>query len=150
MEYFHRGADMPEIGHSSQNITTDRITREFIVGKQGMACLFRFKDPMTMKAHRHLHEQISVIQFGRFRFRIDGVERVVGPGDVLLIPDNVEHGYDVLEPDSVDLEYYSPVRGFPRQVTPWASEARPRPPRAWRRCLPARRGKRLTSDPIPS
>lgn len=110
MEYYHRWANIPETAHSSQNITTDRITRKFIVGKQGMACLFRFKDPMTMKAHKHPHEQISVIQFGRFRFRIGGVEREVGPGDVLLIPGNVEHGYDVLEPDSVDLEFYSPVR----------------------------------------
>ena len=32
------------------------------------------------------------------------------PGDVVHIPGNVEHGYDVLEPDSVDLEFYSPVR----------------------------------------
>jgi len=31
-------------------------------------------------------------------------------GDVVHIPRNVEHGYDVLEPDSVDLEFYSPVR----------------------------------------
>jgi quercetin dioxygenase-like cupin family protein len=110
MEYFHRWAKIPEESHKSQNITTDRITRKFIVGKQGMACLFRFKDPMTMKAHKHPHEQISVIQFGRFRFRVGGTEREVGQGDVVLIPGDVEHGYDVLEPDSVDLEFYTPVR----------------------------------------
>lgn len=31
-------------------------------------------------------------------------------GDVVHIPGNVEHGYDVLEPDSVDLEFYGPMR----------------------------------------
>lgn len=110
MDYFYRWSRIPEEAHASQNIATDRITRKFIVGKQGMACMFRFKDPMTMKAHKHPHEQISVIQHGRFRFRVGGVEREVGPGDVVLIPGNVEHGYDVLEPDSVDLEFYTPIR----------------------------------------
>lgn len=110
MEYFYRWSQMPEVAHGSQNIVTDRITRKFVVGEQGMACIFRFKDIMTMKPHKHPHEQISVIQHGRFRFRIGGVEREVGPGDVVLIPGNVEHGYDVLEPDSVDLEFYTPIR----------------------------------------
>lgn len=110
MEHFYRWSRIPEESHGSQNIVTDRITRKFIVGEQGMACMFRFKDIMTMKPHKHPHEQISVIQHGRFRFRIGGVEREVGPGDVVLIPGNVEHGYDVLEPDSVDLEFYTPIR----------------------------------------
>jgi quercetin dioxygenase-like cupin family protein len=110
MSYFYRWAEIPEEVHASQNIKSDRITRKFIVGEKGMSCLFRFKDPMTMKAHKHPHEQFSCIQFGRFRFRVGGVEREVGPGDVVHIPGNVEHGYDVLEPDSVDLEFYSPVR----------------------------------------
>jgi quercetin dioxygenase-like cupin family protein len=110
MTYFHRWSNMPEVAHASQNIATDRITRKFIIGEQGMACLFRFKDPMTMKMHKHPHEQISVIQHGRFRFRVGSEEREVGPGDVVHIPGNVEHGYDVLEPDSVDLEFYTPVR----------------------------------------
>lgn len=110
MDYFYRWSEIPEETHQSQNIVTDRITRKFIVGQNAMACWFRFKDTMTMKPHRHPNEQISMIQRGRFRFRVGGQEREVGPGDVVLIPGDVEHGYDVLEPDSVDLEIYSPLR----------------------------------------
>jgi quercetin dioxygenase-like cupin family protein len=90
MSYFFRWAEIPEEVHASQNIKSDRITRKFIVGEKGMSCLFRFKDPMTMKAHKHPHEQFSCIQFGRFRFRVGGEEREVGPGDVVHIPGNVE------------------------------------------------------------
>jgi len=110
MEHFYAWDRIPEEGHRSQNIVTDRITRKFVVGKNQMACWFTFKDVMTMKPHRHPHEQISLIQRGRFRFRVAGQEREVGPGDVVLIPGDVEHGYDVLEPGSVDLEIFSPIR----------------------------------------
>lgn len=110
MDYFYSWSNIPEETHQSQNIVTDRITRKFIVGTNAMTCWFRFKDTMTMKPHRHPNEQISMIQRGRFRFRVGGQEREVGAGDVVLIPGNVEHGYDVLEPDSVDLEIYSPLR----------------------------------------
>lgn len=110
MDYFYNWNDIPEVVHKSQNSTTDRITRKFIVGGQGMACIFRWKDPMTFKTHKHPHEQISIVQQGRFRYRVGGVEREVGPGDIVVIPGNVEHGYDVLEPDSINLEFYTPVR----------------------------------------
>ncbi len=110
MEYSYNFEKMPEVVHRSQNSSTDRITRKFIVGQQGMACVFRWKDPMVFPMHKHPHEQFSIVQQGRFRYRVGDVEREVGPGDIVMIPGNVMHGYDVLEPDSINLEFYTPVR----------------------------------------
>ncbi len=110
MVYFFTWDKISEESHRSQNIVTDRITRKIVVGKNQMACWFTFKEIMTMKPHKHPQEQISLIQRGRFRFRVDGEEREVKPGDIVLIPGNVEHDYDVLEPGSVDLEVFSPIR----------------------------------------
>ena len=110
MDHFFRWESMPDEPHRSNNTAAHHITRKFVVGKNQIACWFTFKNAMTMQSHRHPHEQLSLIQRGRFRFRVAGDEREVGPGDVILIPGNVEHGFDVLEPGSVDLQIFSPVR----------------------------------------
>jgi quercetin dioxygenase-like cupin family protein len=49
------------------------------------------------KPHSHPNEQIQVTLKGKSRSTIGGVPRVRGPGDVVLMPSNVEHSGQTLE-----------------------------------------------------
>jgi unsaturated pyranuronate lyase len=60
--------------------------------------------------HSHPHEQISVIISGRMKFSVDGEEREVGPGEVVLVPSDAEHGVEVTEGPAVAYDCWSPVR----------------------------------------
>ena len=59
--------------------------------------------------HAHPNEQIATVVSGRVRFVVGGEERVVGPGESVLIPGNVPHRVDVLE-ESVVLDAFAPRR----------------------------------------
>lgn len=59
--------------------------------------------------HEHPNEQIATVVSGRVRFVVGGEERVVGPGESVLIPGDVPHRVDVLE-DSVVLDAFAPRR----------------------------------------
>lgn len=60
-------------------------------------------------AHAHPHEQMSLILTGRVRFRIENEERIIGPGEIVHIPSNVEHEAEILE-DSIFFDIFHPVR----------------------------------------
>jgi len=49
------------------------------------------------KPHTHPNEQIQVLVKGKARYRVAGEEKVLGPGEAVLIPANTEHGVKVLE-----------------------------------------------------
>jgi quercetin dioxygenase-like cupin family protein len=44
------------------------------------------------KLHKHPNEQIFYVLKGRARTWIGGEEKITGPGDVMHIPPNTEHG----------------------------------------------------------
>jgi len=46
----------------------------------------------AMPTHTHPHEQVSVVQEGRFELILDGETRVVEPGVVAVMPAGVPHG----------------------------------------------------------
>lgn len=43
------------------------------------------------KPHKHPEEQVINVLSGKFRVRVGGEERTLGPGDAALIPPNTEH-----------------------------------------------------------
>ncbi|MCV3272820.1 cupin domain-containing protein [Roseobacter sp. WL0113] len=57
-----------------------------------MVVAFRFETGAEGQLHAHPHVQSTYVRSGEFRFSIDGDERVVGPGDSLVIPSNARHG----------------------------------------------------------
>jgi quercetin dioxygenase-like cupin family protein len=61
--------------------------------------------------HSHPHEQIVYILSGRARFTVGDEERVVGPGEMLVIPSGVEHWAETVGDEAVvDLSIFSPRR----------------------------------------
>jgi quercetin dioxygenase-like cupin family protein len=59
--------------------------------------------------HNHHNEQISILEKGALKWVLGGVERMLKPGDVLLIPPHVPHSVTAME-DSVVMDLFSPVR----------------------------------------
>ena len=49
------------------------------------------------KAHSHPNEQIVSIIKGKVRVRIGDEERILGPGEIYVVPANIEHETETLE-----------------------------------------------------
>jgi quercetin dioxygenase-like cupin family protein len=60
--------------------------------------------------HRHPHEQAGYVLSGRVRFTIGGETRVLGPGDMFLVPPDVPHAVSSVDGPARVLDVFSPVR----------------------------------------
>jgi quercetin dioxygenase-like cupin family protein len=58
---------------------------------------YRFAAGTGAKLHKHPEEQVINVLSGKFRVRVGGEERVLGPGDAALIPANTEHEASAVE-----------------------------------------------------
>ncbi len=64
----------------------------------------------VVQEHSHPHEQMGLLVSGRLEFTIDGVTRILTPGDAWKIPGGVVHRVVTLEERSVALDVFHPVR----------------------------------------
>ena len=63
------------------------------------------------RPHSHPHEQIVYMVSGRARFRVGDEEVILGPGEMLVVPPNVEHWAETVGDEPVlDLSIFSPRR----------------------------------------
>ncbi|HWH93667.1 MAG TPA: cupin domain-containing protein [Baekduia sp.] len=63
------------------------------------------------RPHSHDHEQIVYIVSGRVRFTVGDESVEAGPGDMLVVPPNVEHYAETLGDEPVvDLSIFTPRR----------------------------------------
>jgi quercetin dioxygenase-like cupin family protein len=88
---------------------TDKISRRVLSGKQGMIVWWSIKAGAHAAAHQHPHEQIVWMLEGKMEFRIGGERRLMGPGDVAVIPGGVEHEAWCPE-DSEAIDVFAPPR----------------------------------------
>jgi|WetSurMetagenome_2_1015567.scaffolds.fasta_scaffold28986_3 quercetin dioxygenase-like cupin family protein len=88
----------------------DGIERQMVWGERLMVCRLNFAPGVVTPVHSHPHEQVTLVQQGRVRFTVDGVERVAVAGDVLLFPPNQSHGAAMLDEPVVLVDIFSPVR----------------------------------------
>lgn len=88
----------------------DGIQRQMVWGERLMVCRLTFAPRVVTAVHSHPHEQITMVERGRVRFMIDGVDRIVSAGDVLHLPSNVPHGATMLDEEVVLVDIFSPIR----------------------------------------
>ena len=86
------------------------IERQMVVGQNLMICRFRFAPLLVTPAHRHPHEQTSLVMSGRVRFFIEGEERICSAGDVLHFPSNCLHGATMMDEEVVLIDIFTPLR----------------------------------------
>ena len=73
----------------------DKIRRRVVSGTQGTMVYWRMKAGAHAAAHKHPHEQFVWMVKGTMDFRIGKEKRTMKPGDVAVIPGEVEQMRDV-------------------------------------------------------
>lgn len=86
------------------------IDRQMVVGQSIMICRLRFDPFVVTPAHRHPHEQMTLVIKGKVKFILGDEERVVSAGDVLHFPSNHWHGATILDEEVVLIDIFSPIR----------------------------------------
>jgi quercetin dioxygenase-like cupin family protein len=66
-------------------------------GEQIEVALVRYPAGSRVTPHATPHEQVHSILRGRARFRVGAEEKVVGPGEAILVRPGVEHAAEILE-----------------------------------------------------
>src|SRR5688500_16446378 len=56
-----------------------------------------------LSAHHQGGEELFRILYGRLRFTVENETRNVGPGEVVIVPQGVEHSYVALEETEVEI-----------------------------------------------
>lgn len=86
------------------------IRRQMVYGDKLMVCRLTLAPHVVTTPHTHPHEQITMVERGRVRYIVDGVDRIVSAGDVLHFPPHVEHGATMLDEEVVLVDIFTPVR----------------------------------------
>jgi len=83
--------------------------KTLVYGEKTLLSEFRLEKGSVVPMHQHPYEQTGYIISGRMNFTIGEEKFVAKPGDSWSIPENVEHGVEVLK-DAIVIEVFSPVR----------------------------------------
>lgn len=84
--------------------------RTVISGEKAMLSRIQAKAGVLVPEHRHASEQVAWLMTGKMRVATAGGEqKILGPGDVWLIPANALHSAEYLE-DTEMIEAFSPIR----------------------------------------
>jgi quercetin dioxygenase-like cupin family protein len=86
------------------------IERQMLVGDKLMICRLRFAPFVVTPEHDHPHEQMTIVEAGKVRFFIEGVERIASAGDVLHFPSKCWHGATMMDEEVVLIDIFTPVR----------------------------------------
>jgi quercetin dioxygenase-like cupin family protein len=65
---------------------------------------------LDLPAHAHVHEQATLVQEGCLDFTVQGETRTIGPGDVVRIPPQLEHGVKVRAAPARVIDLFVPQR----------------------------------------
>ena len=79
------------------------------LGDKIMTMEVQFEKGAIGALHSHVHEQVTIVMSGHFRFQIDQTDHEIRTGDVLLIPSNAIHGVQTLEA-GILMDTFNPVR----------------------------------------
>lgn len=87
------------------------VTRVVYTGSHAQVVEYHFPPNRTFPPHSHAaHEQMGYLVSGKMGFRVDGVERVLVPGDYYHAPIGVEHNAWTFDEPAVLVDFFSPPR----------------------------------------
>ena len=86
------------------------IERQMIIGENLMICRLRFAPFTVTQEHDHPHEQMTIVERGRVKFFVEGVEKIVSAGDILHFPSMCWHGATMLDEEVILIDIFSPIR----------------------------------------
>jgi len=75
-----------------------------------MISVVNFEAGSIVPDHSHPHDQMGMLISGRLEFTIDGLTRILEPGDSWKIPGGIVHRVVALDEPAVALDVFHPVR----------------------------------------
>lgn len=88
---------------------SDKISRQYVFGAQGMLVKWMYKKGALIPLHFHPHEQITWITEGIVEVKSQGKSFTVKAGGVIIFPAFVPHELLVPE-DTINIDIFTPVR----------------------------------------
>ena len=79
-------------------------------GENMLLSLVEIEANSEVPPHVHMHEQGGIVIEGEMEMGIDGEVRLLKPGDMYIIPGNVEHYAKCYDTPAKALDIFSPVR----------------------------------------
>jgi quercetin dioxygenase-like cupin family protein len=79
-------------------------------GRSMMLSVVTLEPGSVVPDHSHPHEQMGIMVSGRLEFTVDGVTKVLGPGDQWRIPGGVVHSVRAVDGQAVALDVFHPIR----------------------------------------
>ncbi len=99
---FHKDVEAQDQGNG--------VVRRVLAYSKDLMCVENtFEKGAVGALHHHPHTQITYIVSGKFEFEIDGVKKIVEPGDTMLKMNDVVHGCTCLEA-GILLDIFNPMR----------------------------------------
>jgi quercetin dioxygenase-like cupin family protein len=98
--------DWNKVQHEQLNA---HVGRKVVHLENMTIALIDIRKHAAVPEHHHVHEQVSMVQKGALKFRVDGREQIVREGEFLRIPPHAPHSVEALE-DSLVLDIFAPVR----------------------------------------
>lgn len=86
------------------------LTRSSVFGEKGNIGYFTYKKGAVVPTHQHRNEQYSLIINGSVEVKIYDTIYIVKAGDGIIIPPNVPHSFTSLEDNTIDIDFFSPLR----------------------------------------
>jgi len=83
--------------------------KTIIYGKYTLMTEFIMEKNSLLSEHSHVNEQTGYLVQGKMKLYINGVFKLINPGDCWTIPSNAVHKAEIIE-DSIALEIFSPLR----------------------------------------
>ena len=96
-------------GREPMELVPGARTRTFW-GEQMLFSLVEVDSNSEVPLHTHPHEQGGIIIEGELEMSIGGEVRLLKPGDMYMIPGNVEHYAKTGDQPAKALDVFSPVR----------------------------------------
>ena len=96
-------------GREPMELVPGAHTRTFW-GEQMLFSLVEVDANSEVPLHTHTHEQGGIIIEGELEMSIGGEVKLLKPGDMYIIPGNVEHYAKAYAVKAVALDIFSPVR----------------------------------------
>jgi quercetin dioxygenase-like cupin family protein len=85
------------------------VTRRVIHTVAMTVARLRIAKSAVVPAHRHVNEQLAMVEQGALKFDLDGEQILVSAGQALAIPSGVPHGVEAME-DTVVMDLFTPRR----------------------------------------
>lgn len=96
----------------------DREAKELVPGinaktfwcEKMLAAVVDLDPNVHLPRHNHPHEQLGIVIEGNIEFIIGDEKKVLGPGEVYVIPGGVEHEARTFDHSVKVMDVFSPVR----------------------------------------